>query len=127
MEHCWTETRKLISDASGMPETVVDYLATAEVIKQCAHGLGTMKISYFNDLELEQVEGILFQFIGFKGWLLDLDLNPWRIYRTTQGNYELYEMKILSLTNLVDYGIIKLSYKTCKVYERIREEINNYD
>ena len=127
MEHRWTKTRKLISEASGIPEMVVDYMATVEVIKQCAQGLGTMRISYFNDLELEQVEGILFQFIGFKGWLLDLDLNPWRIYQTTQGSYELYEMKILSLTNLIDYDILRLSYRTCEIYERIREEINNYD
>jgi hypothetical protein len=127
MEYSWTQTRKLLSDARDMPELVVDYIATVGIIKQCAYGLGNMKIAYFNDLEVEQVESILFQFLGFKGWLLDLDINPWHIYQTTQGNHELYEIRILSLTNLVDYDILRLSYKTCKTYERIKEEINKYD
>jgi len=127
MEYSWAETRKLLSVAKDMPEHVVDYMATIEVIKQCAHGLGTMRIAYFNDLELEQVEDILFQFVGFKGWLLDLDINPWSIYETSRGNYEFYEMKILSLTKLVDYVIIRLSYNVCKTYQRIQEEIDNYD
>ncbi len=127
MEHNWIETRRLLSDIKDIPERVIDYIATVNVIKQCAYGLGTMRIAYFNDLELEQVESILFQFVGFNGWLLDLDLNPWQIYQTAQGNYELYEMKILSLTNLVDYDIIHLSYNTCKKYEMIQEEIEHYD
>jgi hypothetical protein len=123
----WAEIRTMLSKAKNMPEIVVDYLSVLNVLKQCVHGLGNMKIAYFNDLEVEQVESILFQYFGMKGWLLDLDLNPWGIYCTAQGNYELYEMKILSLTNLVDYDIINTSYKLCKKYQTIREEIENYD
>jgi hypothetical protein len=123
----WIEIRKILSNAKGIPEHVVDYLATINVIRMCAHGLSTTKIAYFNDLSVEQVENILFQFIGFKGWLLDLDLNPWSVFETSRGNYEFYDMKILSLTNLVDCDIIRLSYRVCKAYERIKEEIEKYD
>lgn len=125
-EH-WAEIRKLISDTKNVPELVVDYLSVFNVLKMCVQGLGVMKIAYFNDMEWEQVEDILFRYFGMKGWLLDIDLNPWQIYCTTQGNYELYEMKILSLTNLVDYDIIHVSYKICEKYKTIKEEIQNYD
>jgi hypothetical protein len=125
-EH-WAEIRTMISVIRQVPEIVVDHMSILNLIKMCANGLGNMKIGYYNDLDVEVVEKTLFRYVGFKGWDLDLDLNPWRIYCTTQGNYELYEMKILSLTNLVDYDIIHTSYKICKKYEQIREEINKYD
>ena len=125
-EH-WAEIRTIISDIKNIPELVIDHMSILELVRLCVNGIGNMKIGYFTDLDVEVVEKILFQYLGFKGWTLDLDLNPWRIYYTTSGNYELYEMKIMSLTNLVDYDIINTSYKICKKYEQIQEEIQQYD
>ena len=123
----WAEIRKLISGIRGVPEIVVDHVSVFPVLRLCVSGISNMKIAYFSDLDEYVVERILFQSLGFTGWQLDLDLNPWQIYQTTQGNYELYEMKILSLTSLINCDIIRLSYKLCKSYEMIREEIKQYD
>jgi len=125
-EH-WKDIRNWISVKSSIPEIIIDYISVLNVLKLCVHGLSNAKIAYFSDISEEAVEDILFKYYGFKGWLIDLDLNPWRIYQTTQGNYELYEMNIWSLTNLLNYDIIGLSYKICKKYEVIREEIEYYD
>lgn len=123
----WQDIRKWISTVSSVPEIIIDYISVQNVLKLCVHGLSNDKIAYFCDLDEKAVENILFRYYGFKGWLVDLDLNPWRIYQTTQGEYELYLTKIWDLTNLLDCDIIGLSYKICKKYEVIREEIENYD
>ena len=125
-EH-WKDIRKWISTTSSIPEIIIDYISVLNVLKLCVYGLSNDKIAYFSDLNEEAVEDILFRYFGFKGWLLDLDLNPWRIYQTSQGNYELYQIKIWDLTSLLNYDIIGLSYKLCKKYETIKEEIENYD
>lgn len=125
-EH-WQDIRKWISISSAVPEIVIDYISVSNILKLCVHGLSNDKIAYFNDTTEEYVESILFRYFGFTGWFFDLDLNPWRIYQSVLGNYELYEMKIWSLTNLINCDIIRLSYKLCKKYEQIREEIENYD
>jgi hypothetical protein len=125
-EH-WQDIRKWISVRSAVPEIVIDYISVSNILKLCVNGLSNYKIAYFNDTTEEYVASILYRYFGFKGWDFDLDLNPWRIYKTTLGNYELYQMKIWDLTNLLDCDIIQISYKLCKKYETIREEIEQYD
>ena len=125
-EH-WQDIRRWISLSSAVPEIVIDYTSVSNILKLCVHGLSNDKIAYFNDTTEEYVQSIIFRYFGFRGWDFDLDLNPWRLYQSTLGSYELYEMKIWSLTNLINCDIIRLSYKLCKKYEQIREEIENYD
>ena len=123
----WTEIREFLSANGCVPERVIDHLSVLGVIKMCAYGLGNMKIGYFQDHDVEEVERILFTYVGFKGWLLDLDFNPWYNYKAGQGEYELYAARIMSLTNLVDYDILNTSYRVCKKFDTILEEIKNYD
>ena len=125
-EH-WQDIKRWISLKSDVPEIVIDYISVSNILKLCVNGLSNDKIAYFNDTSIKYVESILFRYLGFKGWTFDLDLNPWRIYQTSLGNYELYEMKIWSLTNIINCDIIHLSYNLCKKYENIREEIEQYD
>ena len=110
-----------------MPELVIDYMAVTNILQMCVRGLANFKIAYFNSMDEEMIQRTIFQFLGFNGWEFDLDLDPWRMFVVSNGNYELYELQILSLTNLLDCGIIQLSYKLCKKYEQIREEIKQYD
>ena len=125
-EH-WTKIRGLLSESSNMPELVIDYMAVANILQMSVRGLANFKIAYFNSMDEETIKRTIFQFLVFDGWEFDLDLDPWRMYIVTSGNFELYELQILSLTNLLDCGIIQLSYKLCKKYEQIREEIKQYD
>ncbi len=125
-EH-WTEIRGLLSESSNMPELVIDYKAVSNILQMCVRGLANFKIAYFNNMGEKEVERIIFQFLGFKGWEFDLDIDPWRMYTVTSGNHELYELELLNLTNLLGCGIIQLSYKLCEKYKTIQEEIQYYD
>ena len=123
----WTKIRGLLSESSNTPELVIDYMAVTNILQMSVRGLANFKIASFNGMDEEMVKHTLFKFLGFGGWEFDLDLDPWRMFVVTNGNFELYELQILSLTNLLDCDIIQLSYKLCKKYKQIREEIKQYD
>ena len=125
-EH-WTEIRGLLSESRNMPELVIDYMAVSNILQMCVRGLANFKIAYFNHIDEDEVKRIIFQFLGFGGWEFDLDIDPWRMYAVTSGNFEVYELEMLNLTNLLECGIIRLSYKLCEKYKTIKEEIQNYD
>jgi hypothetical protein len=125
-EH-WAEIRGLLSESSNTPELVIDYMAVINILQMCVRGLANLKIARFNGMDEEMVRRTIFQFLGFNGWKFDLDLDPWRMFVVTNGNFESYKLQILSLTNLLNCDIIQLSYKLCKKYEQIREEIKQYD
>ena len=121
----WGQIRKLYSEAYNMPERVVDILSVQEYLLGCASGLSSLKIADFDEKEKIYVETILFEFIGFRGWEYDLDLNPWHVYRSCYGNRDCFSKKIWDLTNLLSYGTIDLAYRICKIYDELRKEIDN--
>ena len=123
----WPEIREYLSESGNIPEIVVDYLAVSNILQMCVRGLSNCKIAYFNHIDEDIIESALFRFLGFKGWDFDLDLDPWRVYVMTHGDFISYELRIMSLTNLLNCGIIQATYKLCKKYNTIKEEIEHYD
>lgn len=98
-------------------------MAVDMILRDSVSGISNKKIAYKLNLDENYIKETLKEFLGFEGWEQDLDLNPWYVYRRTNGE-ESYGFEIKTLTSATECGIIELMYNICERYERIRKEVD---
>jgi hypothetical protein len=122
----WEEVKKLYGDKFNADEHLVDYIAVSDILKLCVSGLSNTTISRIMDLDCIYIERVNFSFLGFLGWQLDLDLSPWKIFKSVNGDRLVFEKQIWDLTELLNDDIIDLAYRVCSIYSSIRKEIDEF-
>lgn len=125
-EQRWLKIKDILKGLLGVPEQVLDYVAVEEILKLCASGLSNETISRQLNMDEFYVEDVLDEFFEFDGWEVDLDVNPWFIYKKDVRNQSAFEYRVNTLTDLMDDLKMKEAYHVCSMYQRIREEIDKY-
>ena len=94
------------------------------ILEMCVSGISNEKIAYKFNIPIRYIKAVLTSLLGWEGWLYDLDISPWDVYRACGGSFAHYMTGIRALTKLIDGGTLQLTYKLCKRYDDIRKELD---
>lgn len=121
----WIKFRKFYSELYHIKNSLVDMIAVYEILLFCASGRSNKTIARFLDMEEDYVSDVLEEFISFRGFEYDLDLNPSSIFDRVE-NFEEFvnEVKLVSPLS-VDTELI-LWYSVCTRFNSIRERIDKF-
>lgn len=122
----WEDIKVMIGKQLHIPDDILDYIATADILQLCASGCSIYTISRFTNLELPYVVDVITKTLKFKGWDKDLDYNPYQVFKTCDGNFDSYlsELKILR-PNLTDSEIGE-SFLVSNRYNKIDIEMEKF-
>lgn len=102
MDKAWKKTRKLLSDSSGIPEKIIDYRASHQVITLYIHGKGLKTIQRTLNLSFKCVKEVILECFGEIIHFKDLNYSP---YNTNSNEY----------------------LDMCAEYDTIMEEVESYE
>ena len=122
----WDAVKQLYKDKFGVEGHLVDYVAVNEILRMCVSGISNERICQSLGLDGVYVSGVIWDYLGFHGWALDLDLDPWRIFCSVTGNKWAFAKKIEDLTELLNNDIIEVAYRICSIYNSIQGEIEKF-
>jgi ribosomal silencing factor RsfS len=120
----WEVIQKVYEEKFGTPPKILDYIATQQILKLCCTGLSNKKIAEYLEIDIEDVENTLFEFLNFEGWENDLDINPLHIFEKVKNldNFIIFMVK----SSMISEKIANNFYEVCKKYKLIEEEVDNY-
>ena len=80
----WKQTRKLLSESSGIPEKIIDYRASHQIITLYIHGKGLETIQRTLNLNSKCVKEVILDCFGGIIHIKDLNYSP---YNTNSNEY----------------------------------------
>lgn len=110
-----------------IPLHVVDYIAVRPILIKSLSGYSNTRIAIYTQESIEYISDILFRYLGFSGWSLDLDFNPIANYNKVKGNFILYKQEISMISSISNVRLINKTYFLCKIfYDKIQGDIDKY-
>jgi hypothetical protein len=125
MSETWEFIKSIYKIKFNIPKYVLEYVAVYDILNLCACGYSNKKISSYVNQDVSYIEEVLLDFYIFKGWFDDLDISPLAVYNLSGGIYIFYEQEIYSRSLIKDYQV-KQSFKICKQFTEIKQEIYRY-
>jgi hypothetical protein len=125
MEKTWETVRKYYTEKFDIPPRIVDAIACDELLLLCVSGLTNRSIAYHLDMDIEYVEKVVQEFLKFRGWDYDLDINPFHVYNNHKEYEDFCETSRI-ITPLLNKTEMNKSYNLCRKFEKLRKEINEY-
>jgi hypothetical protein len=122
----WDSIKRIYKENFNIPDTIIEYYSTFEILKKCISGYSNLRISYGMKDDLKYIKEVLFYSLGFEGWEVDLDFSPIAVYNRCNNNYERYRQDILMISSITPDSAIEISYLLCRRYKEIEREINKY-
>lgn len=122
----WNIFTEYINTALGVPITILNYIAVSDILLGCVTGLSNSTISKKYNCSIEYVTDVLNEFLDFKGWEDDLDINIYFVYNNAGMNLSSFRILINMVTPLLNDKEIILSFKICEKYDIIIGEVNNF-
>lgn len=84
----WELIQKFYKDNFGIGGWLVELYANLDILVLCASGTSNKNISIFTEIPIEEVERVLENTLDFKGWEVDLPMNPYRTYSDIMSDFE---------------------------------------
>lgn len=125
-EQLWKEVLDIYENSFGIPNRVVESLASYDILYLCCTGLSNETISTTLDIDINTVSEVLKEKLNFIGWYKDLDISPLYVYNSVNGVKDLYIASVMTVKGLIDKVFVSKSYTICRKFERIEKEINKY-
>ena len=121
----WAKIKRFYWHTFGIPERIIDYMAVTDIIKKFLTGYSNMRIANTLKLSTKYVEDVLEEYIGFRGWKTDLDVNPLAIYNRCRGNYRCFVEDIRSVSSVISENFMIALYYLVKMYYQLVKEIED--
>lgn len=107
---------------------IVDYISVRPLLIKCLSGYSNYRIAFYTKESIKYISDILFKFLDFNGWNMDLDFNPIAYYNKVKGNLINFREEILMASSTADIKLIDKSFYLCKYfYNKIEKRIKEYD
>jgi len=123
----WKLVEAFYKDTFGIDPKFVDIMSYKDILLMCVSGASSKNISEFLGIDTAVVANICLSILNFSGWETDLEFNPYAIFcelknlaGVTQGKFE---MEITAICGKVDKNIIKTSYRLCKVFNKLENDL----
>jgi len=122
----WKSFIEYINSTLGIPITILNYIAVSDILLGCVTGLSNSTISKKYNCSDEYIVGVLNEFLDFKGWTNDLDINIYFMYNNADKNLNAFRLLVTTITPLINDKEINISYNICKKYDIIIKEVNKF-
>lgn len=84
----WEEVKEFYLETFGIKAWAVEIMANIDILVLCASGSSNLSISNFTEVPLDEVTKVIEQTFKFQGWLIDLPVNPYGMYRNMINRHE---------------------------------------
>jgi hypothetical protein len=111
MRDAWNTIKDFYTENFKISEEVVDIVADHDILLLCASGLSNISIASFLNVDVEDVASAVEKFYGFRGWISDMKINPYKEYRT-DNNKDTFIERLESAG--IDKDAIFTSYALCE-------------
>lgn len=125
-EKLWKDVLNFYKDTFGIPNDIIENLASYDIMYLCCTGLSNETISIDLDVDIDAVSKVLKDKLNFVGWYKDLDISPLFVYNSVNGVRDLYIASVMAVKGLIDNVYVNKSYTICRKFEKIEREINKY-
>ena len=122
----WKSFIEYINSTLGIPITILNYITVSDILLGCVTGLSNSTISKKYNCSDEYIVGVLNEFLDFKGWTNDLDINIYFMYNNADKNLNAFRLLVTTITPLINDKEINISYNICKKYDIIIKEVNKF-
>lgn len=102
-------------DKLNFTEEEFELLCNISILNLCAEGLSNNSIVRRTNIVGDSVVETIKKYFYFDGWEKDLDLNPLKVYNSSEDLDE-YVYNISMVSPLMELDIIMQSYYICKLY-----------
>ena len=131
MSNEWELIRAIHSYKTNVPPHVVDLIAVKELLRLYAEGTCVTDISLLLSLDVEYVRAVLQDYysVVFVDWSATLEFNPYKFYKESSGDLDLYIEKVCLFADFVILTEADIIYTwlVCKEYEIYKKEIEEYE
>ncbi len=102
MDKDWKTIRRLFSESSGIPERIIDYRESYQILTLYIHGKGLQTIRNALNINIESLQEVLLDCLGEILHVSDLNYSP---YNANSNEY----------------------LDMCEKYDTIMEEVESYE
>jgi hypothetical protein len=119
----WKCVLKMYEEVLGIPPEITELLSVIDILDKCVQGLSNTTIARYTDTSPEYISRTLEKYLGFQGFLPDLDFSAIGVYNRVSNKEEfLLEAEMVSPFT----SDIETIYEACKKYSELEERLKIY-
>jgi hypothetical protein len=123
-ENLWYQIVEIYKEKFHTNEEIINLIAVKDILKLSVSGLSNATIANHYDFDIEYVQSVLKEFLGFTGWDRDVDFSPLLLYKNHKALLDFVtEAKTISAT--ADDLLAIMCYNLCKQFEELERTIND--
>lgn len=117
----WEAVKEFYKEKFDLDGKLVELNANYTILLMCASGASNESIATFLEIPEHSVELILNEVFGFTGWKKDMDYNPYKLYRESNG--DMVKFRELFTSHGVDVSFSL--YLLCRGMKGIDDRLEN--
>lgn len=123
-EKVWEQVQQFYKETFGLEPYMVDMMIDHPILKMCAAGSSNKTIAEFIGTT-DSIEDVLDKHFGFRGWSVDLEFSPIRIYNELGRCDEqtFVDQIVIRFGNLMNIDIHNM-YKACVAFTNIERMLD---
>jgi len=113
----WDKIKRLYFEKFGYTDTLVEMVASSQILKLCASGASNRQIADVLDIDIEVVIKEVRKWLYFSGWEKELEYNPLAAFRRVKSSMS------DSRDTLILEWMARTECEVCERYLKIEEII----
>jgi hypothetical protein len=89
MSESWEYIKEFYKEHFGTDKWVVEMFANMDILLLCVSGASNTTISSFLNIPIDEIKLVIEEVFEFKGWEVDLDINPYKDYKENLSDFTL--------------------------------------